>query len=85
VIGGNGVNVECLALELRDGDRLLMCSDGLTEMVPDEAIAAALAADPEPEAATKKLLAQANDAGGRDNITIVVVRFDQAPQDARAA
>ena len=80
VIGGNelGVNVECLALELRDGDRLLMCSDGLTEMVPDEAIAATLAAEPEPEAATKKLLAQANDAGGSDNITIVVARFDQA-------
>ncbi len=81
VIGGNelGVNVECLAVELRDGDRLLMCSDGLNEMVPDEQIAATLAAEAEPEAATKKLLGQANDAGGSDNITIVVARFDQPP------
>jgi PPM family protein phosphatase len=80
VIGGNeaGVKVECLAVELRDGDRVLMCSDGLNEMVPDEAIMATLAAEPEPEAATKQLLAQANDAGGRDNITIIVVRFDQS-------
>jgi protein phosphatase len=84
VIGGNelGVKVECLALELQDGDRLLMCSDGLTEMVAHDAVVATLAAESEPEAATRKLLAQANDGGGRDNITIVIVRFDQAPAEA---
>jgi protein phosphatase len=78
VIGGNeaGVKVEAHAMEVKAGDRLLLCSDGLTEMVPDDAIAATLRAEPEPESACAKLLAQANEAGGRDNVTILIVRFD---------
>jgi serine/threonine protein phosphatase PrpC len=60
------------------GDRLLLCSDGLTEMVTDEVIATILAAESDPEAACTKLVAQANEAGGRDNITVVIVRFDPA-------
>jgi PPM family protein phosphatase len=80
VVGGPelGVNVEARALEVRDGDRLLLCSDGLTEMVTNEAIAATLDAEPAPEAAAKKLLAQANDGAASDNITLIVVRFDAA-------
>ena len=80
VVGGPelGVNVEARALEVRDGDRLLLCSDGLTEMVTNEAIAATLEAEPTPEAAAKKLLAQANDGEASDNITLVVVRFEAA-------
>jgi serine/threonine protein phosphatase PrpC len=81
VVGGNdaGVNVEAHALEVEAGDRLLICSDGLTEMVPNDAIAAALRDEPDPEPACRKLLAQANEAGGRDNITLLIVRFDPAP------
>ena len=80
VVGGPelGVNVEARALEVRDGDRLLLCSDGLTEMVTNEAIAATLDAEPAPEAAARKLLAQANDGAASDNITLLVVRFDPA-------
>ena len=80
VVGGPelGVNVEARALEVRDGDRLLLCSDGLTEMVTNDAIAATLDAEPTPEAAAKKLLAQANDGEASDNITLVVVRFEAA-------
>lgn len=80
VVGGPhpGVKVEARAFEVQAGDRLLLCSDGLTEMVTNEAIASALDAEPEPEAAARKLLAQANDAGGRDNVTILIVRFDPA-------
>jgi PPM family protein phosphatase len=80
VIGGNelGVYVEGLAVELRDGDRLLLCSDGLTEMVKHEAIVATLAAEPEPEAAARKLLAQANEQGGVDNTTVVIASFHHA-------
>jgi PPM family protein phosphatase len=78
VVGGPelGVNVEARALEVRDGDRLLLCSDGLTEMVTNEAIVATLDAEPAPEAAAKQLLAQANDGEASDNITLIVVRFD---------
>jgi len=83
VVGGPhaGVKVEARAFEVQAGDRLLLCSDGLTEMVTNDAIAAALDAELDPEAAAKVLLAQANDAGGRDNITVVVVRFDLATTD----
>ena len=79
VVGGTevGVTVEAHALHVHGGDRLLLCSDGLTEMVSDDAIAAVLAAELDPEAACQKLVAQANEAGGRDNITVLIVRFDQ--------
>jgi serine/threonine protein phosphatase PrpC len=82
VVGGPnpGVKVEARAFEVQAGDRLLLCSDGLTEMVKNEAITAVLDAEPDPEAGAKKLLAQANDAGGRDNITVLIVRFDPADQ-----
>ena len=84
VIGGQelGVTVEARAFEVHAGDRLLLCSDGLTEMVTNDAIAATLAAEPAPEAAAKKLLAQANDGGARDNITLLIARFDPADSDA---
>ena len=84
VVGGQqlGVHVEARALEVHAGDRLLLCSDGLTEMVTNEAIAATLDAEPEPEAAATKLLAQANDGGAPDNITLLIVRFDPAESDA---
>jgi PPM family protein phosphatase len=87
VVGGPelGVNVEARALEVRDGDRLLLCSDGLTEMVTNDAIAATLDAEPAPEAAAKKLLAQANDGEASDNITLVVVRFEAADSDTGEA
>ena len=78
VVGGDeaGVKVEAHAVEVRAGDRLLLCSDGLTEMVTDDVIAATLRAELEPEAACTKLVAQANEAGGRDNVTVLIVRFD---------
>ena len=76
-----GVRVEARAFEVQAGDRLLLCSDGLTEMVTNDGIAAVLDVESEPEAAAKALLAKANDAGGRDNITVVIVRFDPADED----
>jgi serine/threonine protein phosphatase PrpC len=83
VVGGPtpGVKVEARSFEVQAGDQLLLCSDGLSEMVKSDAICAALDAGPEPEAAAKALLAQANDAGGRDNITVVIARFDPAATD----
>jgi protein phosphatase len=84
VVGGNEPlhYVESHALQLQAGDRLLMCSDGLTEMVSHERIAETLRDELEPEAACRKLVAQANDAGGRDNITVVIARFDAAESPA---
>jgi protein phosphatase len=71
-----GVEVERHQLALEPEDIMLLCSDGLTEMLSDGEIAAVLRAAPSPEAACRMLIAAANAAGGRDNITAVVVRFD---------
>jgi serine/threonine protein phosphatase PrpC len=61
-------------LELRSGDQLLLCSDGLTEAVGDDRIAQLLSAAPDGQAACRSLIDAANDAGGPDNITVVLVR-----------
>jgi PPM family protein phosphatase len=81
VIGGPevGVKVEARALQIAAGDRLLLCSDGLSEMVTDEIIAGTLESEPVPEAAAKALLARANEGKASDNITLVVVGFETAP------
>ncbi|HEU4894504.1 MAG TPA: PP2C family serine/threonine-protein phosphatase [Acidimicrobiia bacterium] len=66
------VNVDEVTLELRAGDRILLCSDGLTEMVRDDAIASTLL-DGTPDEVVWELVEMANNAGGVDNITVVVV------------
>ena len=78
VVGGNdaGVKVEAHAVEVQAGDRLLLCTDGLTEMLTNDAILGTLLVEGDPERACRSLLAQANAAGGRDNITLIIVRFD---------
>ena len=60
-------------LDLRADDVLLLCSDGLTDLVPDAAIAASLGQH-EPLDACRDLVQQAIDAGGHDNVTVGVLR-----------
>src|SRR5262249_28444921 len=60
-------------LRLADGDRLLLCSDGLSEMVDDDAIARILA-EREPPDAAQVLLDAALDGGGKGNVTVIVAR-----------
>lgn len=66
------VNVDEVKIDLTPGDRILLCSDGLTEMVRDEAIGKILA-DGSPDEVVWDLVETANEAGGVDNITVVVV------------
>lgn len=77
VVGGSdpGVQVEVHKLPLEAGDRLLLCSDGLTEMVADEEILTVLRDEAEPAAACDRLIARANEEGGKDNVTVVVAHF----------
>ena len=58
----------------------LLCSDGLSRMVPDEEIRATLLAVADLEVATKTLVDKANLGGGRDNITAIVVRVDHSTE-----
>lgn len=63
--------------ELQPGDRVLLCSDGLTEMLPDARIAELLGADGDVETLVCSLTAAAVEAGGVDNVTTVVLRIDE--------
>lgn len=64
--------------EIAAGDRFLLASDGLTDMLSERRIAAIIAKEDEPEAAVAKLVKEANLAGGLDNITAVVVNIQEA-------
>jgi serine/threonine protein phosphatase PrpC len=72
------VDVHVQELELRAGERLLLCSDGLHGLVDDSTIAALAAHDDIDEASTR-LVNAALDAGGRDNVTAVLVGWDGVP------
>jgi protein phosphatase len=80
-----GVRAELHRLDLHPGDVLLLCSDGLTEMVPDDRIAAILRAEPDPRRACERLVAEANRHGGNDNITAIVAHVGGPASQARAA
>ncbi|MFO1536667.1 MAG: Stp1/IreP family PP2C-type Ser/Thr phosphatase [Actinomycetota bacterium] len=66
------VAVDVVTVDLRAGDRLLLCSDGLTTMLRDPAIRTILGDAPTPDAAATALVDAANAAGGVDNITVIV-------------
>lgn len=72
---GAFVQVELKRSRLENGDQLLLCSDGLTEMVEDEAIARVLAAAGPSAGACQRLVDLALEAGGKDNVTVVLGRY----------
>jgi Protein phosphatase 2C len=77
---GATVQVDETEVRVRDGDRLLLCSDGLSGMVSDEAIERILATSEDPQEATGRLVEAANQAGGVDNITALVLDVDEVPE-----
>jgi protein phosphatase len=79
VIGGSeeGVQVDVHRVPLQAGDQLLLCSDGLTEMVSDADIRSILHVEKEPAYACQRLVERANANGGMDNVTVVVARFEE--------
>ena len=70
------VQVDLTFVELRRGDRLMMCSDGLSGLVHNDTMRETLAGVADPVACASKLIEQAEAAGGHDNITVVVADFD---------
>jgi PPM family protein phosphatase len=83
--GEPGVRVELHRLDLHPDDVLLLCSDGLTGMVPDGRIAVILREEPDPRRACERLVAEANRHGGDDNITVIVAHVGGPVSQARAA
>jgi protein phosphatase len=78
---------DVLRYRLADGDRLLLCTDGLTDMVAEEAIGRELARAAPSDETCQALINLALDGGGRDNVTVVVAtyRFPNPPAPAPAA
>ncbi len=70
------VEVDTRSFRARAGDVYLLCSDGLTTMLPEQRIAELLAASPRLRDAGETLIAAANEAGGRDNITVLLLRLE---------
>ena len=68
--------MELHSLDLHAADVVLLCSDGLTEMVSEEQIAVILNEENEPQRACERLVGEANKRGGKDNITAIVARFE---------
>jgi protein phosphatase len=79
-LGGKpGVDADIIKLRVSSGDKLLLCTDGLTDMVSDERIAALLAQPVHPEVTCGALIDAALASGGTDNVTVIVAAIDAGP------
>ena len=77
------VEVDTWTYPARAGDVILLCSDGLTSMISEERVKTILAEHDNLDAAADALIREANEAGGRDNITVVLFRLEElGPDDA---
>lgn len=70
------IPVDALSFDIHGGDRLLLCTDGLTSMLDRDQIQKILEDERDPQAACEKLIDAANRAGGDDNITVIVLDFE---------
>jgi serine/threonine protein phosphatase PrpC len=79
------VEVDVRTFRARPGDVYLVCSDGLTTMLAEEDLRGVLASNPVLRDAGEQLIAAANAAGGKDNITVVLLRVEEAPSPGEPA
>lgn len=71
------VEIDGYQERLAVGDTLLLCSDGLSGLVENEQLRAAVLANPTPQAACARLVEMANRAGGHDNISVIIIRLQE--------
>ncbi len=76
--GGDDPEVDVTEIEVRAGDRLLICSDGLSGVVPVDRLEAIVGQMQGLDETCKALIAAANEAGGPDNITVAMLKVDVA-------
>lgn len=72
-------------VQIEEGDRLLLCTDGLTDMVDVGDIARIIAGHPDPQEACEELIQRSLDAGGRDNVTVILAAVEAEPAAIDAA
>jgi serine/threonine protein phosphatase PrpC len=77
----DGRSPDLTTLNLQPGDRLLLCSDGLSSYVPQELIHAALGVAPDPDSAANRLVALAIEQGAPDNVTVIVADYIEGGSD----
>ena len=75
------VDVDLTIDEPQPGDFYLLCSDGLSKMVDDATIAAGITSEESIEDAAEQLIVLANERGGRDNVSVVLLRIDDPIPD----
>ena len=78
------VQVDVQVYQARAGDVFMVCSDGLTSMVPESRVRDILQDGGSLDEAGRDLIAAANDAGGRDNITVILFRLEEVDGDDAA-
>jgi len=80
------VEVDLITVDVAEGDRILICSDGLSSMLDFDSIAATLNEETDPQIAAERLVDAANEAGGEDNITVLIVDIGiDGPRGAAAS
>ncbi|NUU33282.1 protein phosphatase 2C domain-containing protein [Arthrobacter sp. C9C5] len=78
---GDETEADYWLLPVEEGDRILVCSDGLNGELDDEQIARILSSEPDPQAAVDELIQAALRSGGRDNVTCIVVDASNVAND----
>ncbi len=75
------VSVDLVSDDPQPGDAYLLCSDGLSGMLADQDILDIMSATRDPEEICRRLIEEANDQGGEDNITALVILFDEPKEE----
>lgn len=78
------LDVDVFEIDIEDGDRFIVCSDGLVDEADDDAIEMAIRTSAGPQELADSLVVLANENGGRDNVTVVVVDFSDVAVDVTA-
>lgn len=73
------VSMDTTTIDVAEGDRLLLCSDGLTRMVPNDELRNLLGGGGDADSAVRSLIDEANIRGGEDNVTVVVIDVGALP------
>ena len=82
----DNVEVDDLTLDpIQPGDRILLCTDGLSHMVGDDTIEGILQEEADPQAAADRLVDAAIEAGGEDNVTVIVLDVEEGDPDLTVA